>query len=879
LTISSILLCFTLLAPQAARAQEVDSKEKEKATKKQPRPLRPTTTPRTNVPQPATTPAVTPKNAPATPTTAKPADTRPADGKADKDAKPADTARPAEGKPGVEATTGKPGEPPLPGEDDELYKCKKLPPNKKVKVTLKPEAEFKDLLAWAMSFTCKNFIYGTGISGRSGKVTIMAPVEMSPADAWRLFLVALQTMNLTVVPKGKTLEIVETSRAKESPIEVYKPGAAPNSDQIVRVILRPEYMTVEEAAGTLQALKSKDGTITSVPQSGVLVITDYGSQIDKMVDVMRTLDEPAGAEKIYIVRVNYADAVELSQKLSEIFGIGQGGSRGGGAAPAPARPAPRQRTERGKSAPTAPTAAPAMPAGGGGNDAGSSTPSKIIPDERTNSLIIISSERGYARILALIKRLDVAIEGGEGRIHVYPLNNADAEELSNTLNGIATGSGASRGGAGGRGQPAAAAPAGGAASTAVFEGNVRITHDKPTNSLIIVSSVKDYLSLKDVVKKLDIPRKQVFVEATILEVSLDKTRQLGTAWHAGAPVDVQGEQSLLFGGVQHAALSSVVINPAALTGLAAGLLGPELENSSEFLGISIPSFGLMFQLLQSNNDVNILSSPHILTTDNEPAEISVGQNIPYSAGGGIPGLPTGGGQTGTGTTPLPFFGGPAIQRHDVVLKLKLTPHINDADQVRFELEQEISDILSENFGNNLGPVWSTRTVKTMIVVRDQQPVVIGGLMSDKIVQRESKVPILGDIPILGYLFKHASKQKIKTNLLILLTPYIIHDQSDLQTIFEKKVRERREFIQTFTSFQPGELEADIDYSKKHGFLQMIHKSVRLADEDDRLAAEAEESMRLRSDEGPVEFPEDFRDGDEGGGDEPAPPPPSEPKIE
>jgi general secretion pathway protein D len=856
-----------LLAPAAARAQEADKKdEKKPPAKPVQRPAQRNVGP--NAPQ------VKP-NVPAAPVNVKPTETKPAD-------KPTETkpveVKPEAGKPG--AAAGKPGDEgagTVPGTepgnaDGQLYSCKKAPDSLKIKITFKPETEFKELVQWAMGFTCKQFIYSSAIGSRSSKVTIISPGEMAVRDAWKLFHVALQSMGLTLVEKGKVLEIVETGRAKESPIKVYKrPEDAPSSDQIVRVVIRPEFMSVEDASAVLGGLKSKDGVITPFPNSGVLIITDQGSSIDKMVDVLNVVDEPTGAEKIYIVRIDYADATELSQKLSEIFGIGQG--RTGGATPA--RPAQPARGREAGAKTTAPQSVAAT--GGAGGDTGAAAPSKIIPDERTNSLIIISSERGYARILALIKKLDQPIEGGEGRIHVYSLANADAEELSNTLNGISQGgAGGARGGRGGQGQPAPAgggAP-GGASGGAVFEGNVKITHDKPTNALVIVSSTKDYLSIKDVIRKLDIPRRQVFVEATILEVSLDKTRNLGVAWHGGTPIDVAGEESLLFGGVQHGDLSSLAINPASLSGLAAGLLGPELESSAEFLGVSIPSFGVMFQLLQNNNDINILSSPHILTTDNEPAEFSVGENIPYQAGfAGFPGLATGGQQTGGSTFPSFGLPGVNIQRQDVALKMKLTPHINESGQVRFELEQEISDIKSDNFGANLGPVWSKRTLKTMIVVKDQQPVVIGGLMSDKTIIRESKVPLLGDIPILGYLFKFNSKKKLKTNLLILLTPYIIQDQSDLRRIMEKKIRERREFVETFTAFNPGEFEAEVDYGHKHGFLEGINQAVKAADEEDALIREADEQSRRHEDEGPVEMPDEYKEGG------PSPAPAPEPKID
>jgi general secretion pathway protein D len=765
------------------------------------------------------------------------------------------------------------------GDDSDLYRCKKLPRNAKIKVTLKPETDLKELIQWAMSFTCKNFIFGQGIMGRSSKVTIIAPSDMTPNDAWNLFLVSLQTMNLNIVPKGNSLEIIESPSAKERPIPVYKGGGAPNSDQIVRVVLRPSNMTVDAATQVMNSLKSRDGNVTPIPDAGVIIVTDYGNVIDKMVEVMRVVDVPSEGEKVFIIKVHNADATQLAQKLNDIFGQKQGQGGGGGGAPQGRGPV------QGKPAPGAKSTDATVSA--------SAAPSKIVVDERTNSLVVVASDAAYARVLALVRRLDQPGVGGEGAIHVYYLENADAEEMSNTLGALLSGqSRPSSGGAGGRGAPQAAAPqaAGQTQGTnQVFEGQVRVTFDKPTNSLVIVSSDRDFISLRDVIRRLDVPRRQVFVEATILEVSLDKSRRLGLAFHGGLPYTIDGEQSLILGGVQHTDLGTISLNPQSFLGLSGGIRGSEIPGSKDIIGISVPSFGVLFQLLQNNNDVNVLSSPHILTTDNVPAEISVGQNIPFQAGfAGVPGIGGAGGTTGTTGTGTGFGFGTSVQRQDVALKLKITPHVNDSDMVRLEIEQEISDVASENFGGlGLGPSWTKRTIKTTVVVKDQQPVVIGGLMQDKTLINESKVPLFGDIPILGYLFKYQRKTKIKTNLLIFLTPYVIKDQSDLQRIFERKMRERREFLRAYSSFSDDKsYEPEMDYRRKTGLIEDINRNVRQTDEDEQMLREADTARGKGHDDdsGPVELQPGTGDdsGDDGpdvgtGGRQPPAPPPPQPQ--
>jgi len=301
--------------------------------------------------------------------------------------------------------------------------------------------------------------------------------------------------------------------------------------------------------------------------------------------------------------------------------------------------------------------------------------------------------------------------------------------------------------------------------------------------------------------------------------------------------------------VQNGGLSS--ITPALLPGLALGAIGPEITGSDKFIknpvtgaGISIPSFGVILQALQVNSDVNVLSSPHLLTTDNEQAEISVGENVPFQTSI-VPG-----GQATSAFLPII----PQTQRQDVALKLTIKPHVNDSDMVRLEIKQEVSRILDKNFEGTGQPRTSKTTLETMVVVRDQQPVVLGGLMTDRVQLAESKVPVLGDLPLLGYFFRHRVKSTEKANLLVFLTPYVIKNQGDLRRIYEKKLRERREFIETFTAFKDRDFEANIDYRRKRGMIEEINKAVQQAEEDERMLREAEEAMKQTTFEGAVELP-------------------------
>jgi general secretion pathway protein D len=528
-----------------------------------------------------------------------------------------------------------------------------------------------------------------------------------------------------------------------------------------------------------------------------------------------------------VIQVEYAVATELAQTLEEIFS--DKGSK-----------QTRGRTQSHRIKPVRPgkgTTAPSMT--GGGGEEGVSV-SKIIPDERTNKIIMVATSRSFSRVQELIAKLDVPIPG-EGQIQVVYLQHANAEDLASTLTSLTQGTGGrpktSRKGGKTAGAPKAAE---------LFQGEVKVTADKTTNSLVIVASQPDYKSLLKVIKKLDIRRRQVFVEAVIMEVNVDTSKETGIAFHGGTATKVGGETIPLFFGTQFKAqgsnINSLVPN-ISLLGFMSGLSGPELSADKSILGsIALPSMGMVIHALQTDSNVNVLSTPHILALDNEEAEMKVGENIPIPAGygggmGNLMGMASQylGNQGNTaGRTGIGGYGGlggmmgmgmgmGAINRQEVGLTLKIKPQINAGNVIRLELEEELSEV--KNTSNPLGPTTTKRSAKTVVAVENQQTVVIGGLMRDKIDIGESKIPILGDIPVLGIFFRTKKQQKTKTNLLLFLTPYIIDGPEDFRRIFERKMKERKEFMERFYGEGP-EYEAFIDFRKRHGPLADIHINLR-----------------------------------------------------
>jgi general secretion pathway protein D len=242
----------------------------------------------------------------------------------------------------------------------------------------------------------------------------------------------------------------------------------------------------------------------------------------------------------------------------------------------------------------------------------------------------------------------------------------------------------------------------------------------------------------------------------------------------------------------------------------------------------VPSFGVFLHALATSTDVHILSTPHLMTMDNEPATIVVGQNLPFQGA-----APPAAAATGTTTLVQGYI---PVERKDVALSLSITPQINEGGSVRLKVVQEVSDVLSANF-NNLGPATSKRHLETTVEVDNEQPIVLGGLITERIEEVESKVPLLGDIPILGWFFKSQKKHTTKSNLLIFLVPYVIHDRTDLRRIYEQKDRESREFAERQQAFRDArDLHAQIDYRHKRGLLVAIDRAAREAEEDERLRA-------------------------------------------
>jgi len=704
------------------------------------------------------------------------------------------------------------------------------------------DADLPELVRVIGELTGKRFIFGGKV--RNIKATVFSPQKVTVAEAYQAFLSILEANGLTVVPHGRFYKIVDSPDARMgAPVYVAGQGGT-TEDRYITRIHRLRHVNVEEVAKVLERFKSKDGDITAYGPGNLLIITDTGTNIQRMMRILEDVDVPGVGDQIWIEPIHYGMASDIAQRLDEVFDIKGGSSQG-------AKPG-----AKGTEASTL---------------ASDVHVSKILPDDRSNSLVIIATEPAYLRVLEFIKRLDVPANVGEGEIHVVPLQHADAVDLAKTLTEIVTGAATAGGGA----RPAGGAAAAGNAPLEVFESKVKVSADKATNSIVVTASLRDFANLRTVIDKLDQPRRQVFIEAVVMDLTISRENDLGVAFHAGAAPNISAGsgangQSILFGGLNP--FRSILLpspTDSTLNAFALGIRGPGLNGSENLLGtgFSIPAFGALINALASTNDADILSTPHILATDNVPAEINVGQNIPlqtnFGGFGGMPGMGGLPGQAGAGMMGgmgmMGMMGGFGMTapRQDIGTKVKIVPHLNDSDEVRLEVSEEISDVSGQQPIGTLGVIpFSKRTAQTQLVVKDQQTVVIGGLMRNKIARTTTKIPLLGDIPVLGALFRSTSSSVDKVNLVLMLTPYIIRDQSDLRTVFERKMQERQEFLDHYFIFSDQtEYEPPKDYSRTNGLLEDIRQSYAEVADDKRLLDLTKPQETLTHEPGqPLELP-------------------------
>ncbi len=621
-------------------------------------------------------------------------------------------------------------------------------PTKEGRVTLDfKEVELADLIQTISELTGENFLYDEKVKG---KVTIVSPESMTLDEAYMLFHTVLNVKGYTVVPSGEVNKIVPLKNAKESNLPTVFNGRGKMSEQVITRVFRLKYLDASIVGPTvLIPLMPSYANVAAYAPSNSLIITDTGANIERLAKIIRELDQPDSEGLIEIVPLVNSSAEELAKILNEIM-----------SQPASA-PAKRRRSS----------------AAGAANE----PVTKIIPYAAGRALIVLASGDDMEIIKGLVAQLDQKIDGTRSNINLIYLENADAVILAATLNEILTGIKAETRTAqkGATGGPLSAGP-------------VSITADKPTNSLIINAAPDDFRTIEEIIAKLDIKRKQVYVEALILELSMDATQRLGVSLQGA--VDV-GDDSLVIGssnqntgpiGFSDLASSGAGLLGAAVDGLlTGGFFNPITVTGPEGNEITVPSLSVLIDVSKTDSDVNLLSAPRLLTSDNEEAEIIVGKNVPIITSR----LTDTGGSNGLAQSV-------SVDRQDVALVLRFTPQITEGDLVRLNVYQEITDIASISVGdvNSVGPTFTKRVLRNTVLVENNKTVVLGGLIDTNVIESVTKVPILGDIPGLGWLFKRTSTSEEKTNLLVFINPTIIKSPEDLDRVTGRNRRAAKNFL-------------------------------------------------------------------------------------
>jgi len=565
--------------------------------------------------------------------------------------------------------------------------------------------------------TGKNFVIDKGVKG---KVTIISPTKISIKEAYKVFESVLDVHGFTTVPAGSIIKIVPALHARSKNIETrLREEAIAPEDKVVTQLITLDYANPNELKKLFRPFISRSSVISSYLPTRMLIVTDVLSNIKRLLKIVEAIDVVGIGEEISVIPLEHATASALSKSLNTVF---------------------RRRVRRRRKGVTI---SPAI---------------RILADERTNCLIVLATEDDTLRIRKLITLLDKEIPRGEGDIHVYYLQNANAEDLVKVL---------------------AALPSEEKKKTAkgkapVISKEVQLVADKATNSLVIKAKKHDYLVIQDIIKKLDIPRTMVYIEALIMEVNVDKEFRLGVEWLGMEDFTYHGRKGGVFtgsggaGGVgDYSGIKGLAgIPPSLPSGFSLGVVGEAITIGD----VVFPNVAAILQAYQKDSDVNILQTPQILTTDNEEAEIKVGQNVPYLT------------KEATGDQTYQTY-----EYKDVGVTLKITPQINQERFVRLKIFQE--NVTLKKGAEEFRPTTLKRSAETTVIVKDKNTVVIGGIIGESIESGAYQVPCLGDIPGLGLLFKSKSRSRNKTNLFVFLTPHIIENPIEAQKIYDEKKEE------------------------------------------------------------------------------------------
>jgi general secretion pathway protein D len=583
------------------------------------------------------------------------------------------------------------------------------------------DADIRALISTVSKFTGKNFIIDPRVKA---KITVISAKTMSPDEVYEVFLSILQVHGFAAVPTGSIIKIVPSVNAKQGPLPLVK-GKIGSGDELITRIIKLNHVPAAQLVPILRPLVPQQGHLAAYNPTNTLIITDHSGNIQRLMKIIAGVDLPE-SDELEIIRLQHASASEIVRILNSLK-----------------RPAGK----------------------------GESSKLTLAADDRTNSILMSGDKSARLTTRATIAHLDTPLEDG-GNTQVIYLKYAQAENIVKILTGL-TSAGKNKTGKRSPRLPTAKAKAAAGKSTggSIVGSDAIIMADEETNALIISADPNTLVGIKSVIRQLDIRRAQVMIEAIIAEISTTKDKELGV----GMAVDgsLSSNNNIPIGLSNFGGLGGIL--GALGTGDATALgsvVTPGLTLAAGGTNSNGTRYALLLRALATDSATNILSTPSIVTLDNEEAEIIVGQNVPFVTGQ----------FTNAATTSTNPF--QTINRQDVGLTLKVTPQVNEGDTIKLDLEQEVSDVIS--ISDTSGPTTRKRSIKTSVLVDDGGILVLGGLIQESVNETETKVPLLGDIPLLGRLFQSSTSSKEKQNLMVFLRPSILRDGADASYLTNEK---------------------------------------------------------------------------------------------
>jgi general secretion pathway protein D len=561
-------------------------------------------------------------------------------------------------------------------------------------------ADIEALIKTVSEHTGKNFVIDPRVKG---KVTVISAHPMERDEFYQVFLSILEVHGFSTIPSGDVIKVVPDVKAKQGGIPTVSELGQLPGDQIVTRIIQVKNVTSAQLVPILRPLIPQEGHLAAYPDTNVLIISDRRQNVDRLMKIIDQIDKVSDSS-IEVITLQHASAAEVVRILTGL------------------------QTPTGKGA--------------------AKNATKLVADERTNSVLISGDPTARLRSRVIIEHLDTPFDN-EGNAQVIYLKYANAAELVQVLTGVSENLDETKQGSGKAAKGKPTSP-------------ISIQADEASNALIITAPPDQFRALQAIIRKLDIRRAQVLVEAIIAEVSYNKAKQLGVQWIVDGTPDDKGPIGVINLGTP--SISDIATAAAAGSGVSLGsgtTLGFGRFNDDKV------NFAALIQALESDSASNILSTPSLTTLDNQEAEIVIGQNVPF-----ITGSYTSTGGSSTSVNPFQ-----TVQREDVGLTLKVKPQINEGNSIKLEIEQEISSIDASASTGTSDIVTKKRTIKTVVMVEDGNTIVLGGLIEENLQQTEEKVPILGDIPLLGALFRSNKTSKVKQNLMVFLRPIVIRDDA------------------------------------------------------------------------------------------------------